>query len=548
MKAVNALLASLSSNITEICRVSGIPGVSLGVIDNGEIVYNASYGYCDVENQIPCSSETTFVLGSLSKAFTSTLLAQLVAQEKLKWSDSLNQILPEFERGESDLSRHVTIADLLSHHSGLAAFDSLWLGSDNIPLLNHSDAVKILSYVPQQQSFRGSFVYNNFAYDVLGRVIEKVSGSSYSSFLRDQLLEPLGMKRTYYTDTAGQVEDEAKPYAALADSTPIRISPALEGENVLMGAAGGVRSSVSDLLLFYNALMDAAAHHMEVNTVPKYTPKSYPLSLSQLPAMWTGWNILPMPLLREHSYGYGWLRAQLPSMLAPSRGNPVLNPLVGIGAPSRLAIWHSGDIPGYQTHVTIFPETNQAIVVLTNSISLNAGSRYISDIAIEALLDNLDNAPDYTKLARMTADIAASRMESVHTGLLRGRKLLQPRQPLRVYTGRYFNAAQNFFIEISLVENDLYLAFMGREKDTFKLVTYGDDSFFWFLTHDEAAALARYDGYGEDFYIIRFGAANGQQGTMDTLWWKHEPALDGYGEAFERRGENAVVAGPNSEL
>lgn len=145
MRAASALLAGLTSNITEICRVSGIPGVSLGVIDNGEIIHKASYGYCDVENQILCSSESTFVLGSLSKAFTATLLAQLVEDGQLNWSDHLNQILPEFQRNSSDLSRHTTMSDVLSHHAGLSASESLWLGSDNIPLLKRSETVKILN-------------------------------------------------------------------------------------------------------------------------------------------------------------------------------------------------------------------------------------------------------------------------------------------------------------------------------------------------------------------------------------------------------------------
>lgn len=100
--------------------------------------------------------------------------------------------------------------------------------------------------------------------------------------------------------------------------------------------------------------------------------------------MLTGWNILPIPLRQEHSYGHGWLRPQLPSVHAPSQGNLELSPLVGVGAGSRLALWHSGDIPGYQTHATLFPETKQAIVMLTNPMAMNAGSRYMGDLLIAA--------------------------------------------------------------------------------------------------------------------------------------------------------------------
>ncbi|KAJ4132482.1 hypothetical protein NW754_015299 [Fusarium falciforme] len=245
----SALFAGLSSTISEISRLSGIPGVDIGVIDNGEVIHQASYGFCDVEKQIPCYSDSTFALGFLTKAFTSALLAQLVKEGRLSWTDPLSQTLPEFQREPQDLT-----------------YDSLWLGSDNVPLLNHSDAIKILSYIPQQQPFRGSFIYNNFAYEVLGHVIEKVSGSSYSSLLHERLLRPLGMKRAYFTDRTEQMENEAKPYAALSDATPVRISPALQGDHVLMGPAGGARSCVSDLLIFSNALLDAVAEELELGT------------------------------------------------------------------------------------------------------------------------------------------------------------------------------------------------------------------------------------------------------------------------------------------
>lgn len=100
MRVSNALFAGLSSQIVEITRLSGIPGVSVGV---GDIIYQASYGFYDVENQIPCDRESIFVLGSLSKAFTATLLAQLVEDGRLKWTDPLSEILPEFQTSSFSL-------------------------------------------------------------------------------------------------------------------------------------------------------------------------------------------------------------------------------------------------------------------------------------------------------------------------------------------------------------------------------------------------------------------------------------------------------------
>lgn len=100
-------------------------------------------------------------------------------------------------------------------------------------------------------------------------------------------------------------------------------------------------------------------------------------------------------------------------------------------------------------------------MVLANSISLNSGSRYISDLLIEALLDNLDNVHNYTRLAKITADMGASRMERIYEELVDGITRSEPSKPLDAYVGRYFNASGSFFIVVSLREGDLYLSFMG---------------------------------------------------------------------------------------
>lgn len=179
--------------------------------------------------------------------------------------------------------------------------------------------------------------------------------------------------------------------------------------------------------------------------------------------------------------------------------------------------------------------------MLTKSMSLNAGSRFINDLLVEALLDNLENAHDYTEIANITTETGASRMDSAHKELLDKRTRTEPCRALDAYVGRYYNAIENFFIDVSVRDDDLDLSFMGRDCDTFKLDTYGDDSFFWFLSHNEAVRLARNDGYGAEFYILKFGSASGKGGRIDSLWWKHELSLQGLGEQFNRNEETRRV-------
>ncbi|KAF4759638.1 hypothetical protein HAV15_007507 [Penicillium sp. str.  len=222
--------------IRDICSISGIPGVSLGIVENNKTVYTASFGYADIESKTPCNSDTTFVLGSLSKCMTAALVASLHDDGTISsWDAPLETLLPEFHR--EDIYGEITLADLLTHRTGLASLDSLWLASNNIPYLPRSEAVRVLNYAPGIQPFRTQFIYNNFGYEVLGQVIEKASSETFAEVLRRRLLGPLGLNRTYYTGASR--ENEANPYAALEDGSIVPIAPPLYGENVLMGPAGG---------------------------------------------------------------------------------------------------------------------------------------------------------------------------------------------------------------------------------------------------------------------------------------------------------------------
>lgn len=90
---------------------------------------------------------------------------------------------------------------------------------------------------------------------------------------------------------------------------------------------------------------------------------------------WRGHQYSPFQSLGEHSYGFGWARAQLPDILSQGQDPSAPNPTIGTGAPSQLTLYHGGIIPGYNTYNFLLPETDSAVVVLTNSQSLNGGVR-----------------------------------------------------------------------------------------------------------------------------------------------------------------------------
>ncbi|OQD71061.1 hypothetical protein PENPOL_c001G09690 [Penicillium polonicum] len=516
--------------IRDICSISGIPGVSLGIVENNKTVYTASLGYADIESKTPCDSDTTFVLGSLSKSITAALVASLYDDGIISsWDAPLKTLLPEFHR--EDIYGEITLADLLTHRTGLASLDSLWLASNNIPYLPRSEAVRILNYAPGIQPFRTQFIYNNYDYEVLGQVIEKASSQTFAEVLQRRLLSPLGLYRTYYTGESR--ENEAKPYAALEDRSIVPIAPPLHGDNVLMGPAGDVGSSVNDLLTLYKAFIGAAHHEIiHPDTGSPDQPKSTIRGINQL---WKGHQSLPFHSLREHSYGFGWARAQLPAVISQGSDAGTPNPMVGTGALSQLALYHGDVIPGFNTYNVLLPETGSAVVVLTNSQSLNGGVRWIGELLVEALLNNSHNAPDYSIMAKESAEIALQQVRDINKSLAAGRTIETPSRPLEVYVGKYFNAARNLFIEIgySRDKTSLQVAYMGRKADTFALLPYQEDSFYWTLTYDESAKLAREPYFPIEYHIIKFGSDVNRTG-ISCLWWQHQSGLPEPGELFKK--------------
>lgn len=232
--------------IRDICSILGIPGVSLGIVENNKTVYTTSLGYADIERKTVCDSDTIFVLGSLSKNMTAAL-----------------------------------VASLHDDGTGLASLDFLWLASNNVPYLPRSEAVRIFNPAPPIQPLRTQFMYSNFGYEVLGQVIEKASGETFAEILRRHFLSPLGLYRTYYAGESH--ENEAKPYAALEDGSIVPIAPPLYEENALMGSTGDVRSSVNCLLTLYKAFMGAALYEIihPVTDSPNQ-PKSTIRGINQL--------------------------------------------------------------------------------------------------------------------------------------------------------------------------------------------------------------------------------------------------------------------------
>jgi CubicO group peptidase (beta-lactamase class C family) len=348
-----------------------LPGIAVGVIEDGKIVYTRTVG--NLESGKPIDTDTLFEIASNSKAMTATLLARLVEDGKLHWDDPVTRYLPSFRMYDPWVTANMQVGDLLVHHSGLpegAGDLMLWPEPNDF---TPQDVVQGLRYLKPGYSFRAGYGYDNTLYIVAGQVAAAAGGAPYPTLMRREVFQPLGMSRCQIgTWNRDQVGDVASPhmwrdgrFVEVATSGPI-VSAAT------MDAAGGVRCSLNDMLTW------------AMNWLAP-TPKQLAwLSPQQRQREWTGYT--PMPIsARQHawdgtlfySYGYGWRIAD---------------------ADGQMTVSHTGTLSGMYSAMTLLPFRRSGYVFLIDADAENAR------IVLNEVLTKLFTAPDEARSVASYAD------------------------------------------------------------------------------------------------------------------------------------------------
>lgn len=226
------------------------PGYAIGVVKDGELIYNKGFGLADLEHQVEITPESKFYIASNSKQFTAFCALLLEEQGLLDLDQTVQTYLPDFP----EYQWPITVRQLIHHTNGFR--DSLHLlflkGKD---LMNEITDKEVYDLIKSQKSLNHQpgekFLYNNTGYFLLGMIIEKVSGQSLKDFAHQHIFEPLGMTNTfYYDDNTVLVKNRVQCYEKSGSdfkNLPNRFQ--------LVGS-GGVYSTIEDLALwdqnFYN--------------------------------------------------------------------------------------------------------------------------------------------------------------------------------------------------------------------------------------------------------------------------------------------------------
>ncbi|MBC7880513.1 MAG: beta-lactamase family protein [Anaerolineae bacterium] len=296
-----------------------IPGLSMAVIKNGQIVKAKGYGLANVELNVPVSPQTIFQSGSVGKQFTATAVMMLVEQGKLSLDDKISQY---FENSPPSW-KNITVRNLLTHTSGIKDYEEKGELAINLTRdytdeeLTAKAMAASLDFPPGEQ-----WKYSNTGYVLLGILVKKVSGQFYGDLLRDRVFKPLDMKTTRNISDVDIIPNRSSGYTLSSSVLKNQeyVSPSLNRT-----ADGSLYFTVFDL-----AKWDAAL----------YTEKL--LKKESFKQIWT-----PVTLNsgKTYPYGFGWF-------LDTKNGHRLIQ--------------HSGGWQGFTTHISRYVDDKLTVVVLTN--------------------------------------------------------------------------------------------------------------------------------------------------------------------------------------
>jgi len=172
-----------------------MPGVGVGIVKNGKLVFAKGYGYRDYGKKTPITANTLFQIASNTKLFTATAIGLLVNEGKLDWDKPIKTFVPSVQFYNNELNNTITVRDMLSHRTGVTRHDLIWYKSD----FNRTELFDKLKYLEPVQPLRQGFLYNNLMYAASGHIINLVEGKTWESYVQEKILNPLKMKNTFFS-------------------------------------------------------------------------------------------------------------------------------------------------------------------------------------------------------------------------------------------------------------------------------------------------------------------------------------------------------------
>jgi CubicO group peptidase (beta-lactamase class C family) len=339
------LFTSICARLPDALTRHKVPGAVLGITSEGQDLVSG-FGVTNIDHPLPVDENTLFQIGSTTKTFTATAAMRLVEQGRLALDEPVRTYLPDFSMRDPAVTERATMRHLLTHTGG-------WQGDFFPDTGNGDDAlaryVRLLADVPQLTPLGTVWSYNNAGFSIAGRVIEWIMGTTYEAALKQLVLEPLGLKRSYLFPTEVMVHGFAVGHATSGDK-PVVLRP----WHIIRAAvpAGGIVASMTDQLRYARFHLGDGSMEGEGRLLSRHS-----MRLMQTPA----------PATCEYDIGLAWR-------------------IRDIGSVRR--VFHGGFTYGQLSFFTLVPQRKFGFALATNSMN---GALFARDLVRDLVAKFLGN-------------------------------------------------------------------------------------------------------------------------------------------------------------
>src|SRR2546421_1496614 len=309
-----------------------VPGLAIAVVKDDAVIFTQGFGERNMEDNLEVTPQTLFPIASCTKAFTTTAMAILANEGKLDWDTPVKNYLPTFKLYDLFASEHMTPMDLVTHRSGLPRHDLMWYNSS----YTRQELFGRLQYLEPNKDFRAVWQYQNLMYMVAGYLVGQIAGQGWEDFVQQRIFDRLGMSSSVFsTTTAQQTADFSFPYKEKKDE--VKRIPFYEGQWSI-APAGAIVSNIADMTQWLLLHVNKGKHgDTQIVSENQVTQMHAPHMIAPV--------TFPFPEIPIVNYGLGWF-------VEPYRGHVIVE--------------HGGNIDGFSSLVTLLPEHNIGVAVLTN--------------------------------------------------------------------------------------------------------------------------------------------------------------------------------------
>lgn len=349
-------------------EVKEVPSLSIAIVKDGKPYFTKSYGYSDVETKTKATAATSYYIASATKPFVGLLAAQLEKEGVLDLDQSITTYAPIKNFNDKSVFESVTIADLLSHTSGLKN-SILTYQFSGIGQYNRKKLIKILEDKTSSRFNNKSYRYDNLGYNVFDLILSEEFNLNWKDLLQQKIFTPLEMNHSsaYLSQGKNNKWNIAKPYTSVND-THLPTLALTQKNDATFQAAGGIITSIQDVQNWLLMQMNEGQFKGQ-QIVPKDVISKSRTQLTKTKGSGE--------IFKNIGYGLGWNTALYDE---------------------RDAVYHYGSFDGYFSHLSFLPEDNIGIAIFSNESYFGDNlSNLIAAFSYDVLLEAVTSIADYDK-------------------------------------------------------------------------------------------------------------------------------------------------------